>query len=135
MQVAGEVHQTPLRMLATPAGSGVLWTVQVLPFHCSARVEVKPVAAEPANPVAVHAVDETHETAFSVFWFVAVGLGAVWIVQALPFQRSASGRSASPTVGLEKPTAVQLAAEVHETPFSRLTESLSGLAPFGFGAF
>jgi len=54
------------------------------------------------------------------------GLSVAWIVQVLPFQYSPTVVSA-PLV-CWSPTAMQLLAEVHETPFSWTRE-----APAGFG--
>ena len=66
----------------------------------------------------MHIVAELHRTTKRKLWVAPVGFGVVWIVQLLPFHRSASGMQAVP-VRL-RPTAVQAAAEEHETPSSRL---------------
>lgn len=128
VQVVAESHETPSRTLFDPDGLGVAWIAQVLPFHCSARVAIAPEAAEPENPVAVQAVDETHEIAFSEFWFCPARLGVVWIAHLLPFQCSASG-ACSPALISWLPTAVQLVAELQEIP----ERSLPAAAADGLG--
>ena len=60
----------------------------------------------------MHAVADVHETPFRL-----TPLGVAWIVQVLPFHRSASVT----WLLLSSPTAVHAVADVHDTPFSRLT--------------
>ena len=63
MQAEAEVHDTPVsRLLLTPAGSGVGWTVQRVPSQCSDNV-TRPDAFE-VHPTAVHEVGELQETLF-----------------------------------------------------------------------
>jgi len=69
----GARHDTPLRDGSEPpAGMGVLWMVQVVPFQASAQIW--PVA----EPTAVHAVAELQDTSLS--WLVVdpAGLGVCW---------------------------------------------------------
>ena len=51
-----------------------------------------------------------------------LSLGIVVIVQVLPLQRSAITRESDSRVGVTSPTATQLVAELHETPFSTVAE-------------
>ena len=84
--------------------------LQLVPFHRSARVLALGVKAlEP--PTAVHADADVHDTPLSVAppWD---GLGVGWMLQRVPFHRSARVvPSALP------PTAVHADADVHDTPF------------------
>ena len=136
LQVVDEAHETPLkRLLSEPAGLGVLAIVQVRPFQRSARVEVAELSSEPVKPVAVQAVAEWHETALNLSFLVPARRGASWTAQVLPFQCSASSwvdTSLGPLGGLKKPTAMQLLAEVHETPVKVLEALGPGL--YGLGA-
>jgi hypothetical protein len=77
-------------------------------------------------PTAVHDVAEVHETPLRSLLVAPLGFGVVWIVQLLPSQRSASVVPGAPV--LEKPTAVQAAADVHETPLRE-----AAVAPLGLG--
>ena len=120
VQAVAEVHDTLYRIDDfTPLGLGVGSTVQVVPFHFSATVKEAPVVgpSELEVPTAVQAVAEVHETP-SRFGLVApVGVGVVWIVQAVPFHRSAMVLYTVTFVDgtSNSPTAVQAVAEVHET--------------------
>jgi hypothetical protein len=75
-----------------------------------------------ANPTASHALGELQATPLNAVDMAPTGLGAVWIVQAVPFQPSASG------IPEREPTAVQAVDDAHDTPASRLV-----VAPIGFG--
>src|SRR5664279_155130 len=55
-----------------------------------------------------------------------VGLGVVWTVQLVPFQRSASVTTVKPV--LDNPTAVQAVLDVHDTP-----PRLLPVVPVGLG--
>jgi hypothetical protein len=102
------VHDTPF---SVPLGAaGVVWIVQVVASHSSARVPA------PAVPTAEQDRSVAHETAESRP-LLSVGVAACWIVQLVPFQNSASAAG----IGLvEKPTAVHDVADVHETPSKEL---------------
>jgi len=54
VQVVADVHDTPFRVVAG-LRAGVVWSVQLVPFHNSGTI-----------PTAVQAVAEVHETAESV---------------------------------------------------------------------
>jgi hypothetical protein len=69
----------------------------------------------------VQLVADTHEATYRLLSDVPGGLGVDWIVQVLPFQYSAKVRRP------ELPTAMQLAAEAHETPSSPLPVVLLGV--------
>jgi hypothetical protein len=76
-------------------------------------------------PTAVHARDELQETAVSALAFAPTGVGARWIDQRAPFQRSTS---AAPSRGLALnfvPTATHIRREAHDTDTLR-TPSLPG---------
>ena len=85
VQAFGAVHATPCRAGSEPpAGMGVFWMVQFVPFHPSAQVWPE------AEPTAVHAVAERHETSLSWLVVEPARLGVAWMVQLVPSQRSAS---------------------------------------------
>jgi hypothetical protein len=60
-----------------------------VPSQRSASVTGVPVLSV-LFPTAVHAVAEMHDTPDSLLACAPLGLGVVWIVQLVPFQRSAS---------------------------------------------
>ena len=112
-----EVHDTPLRALAlAPAGLGVAWMDQAVPFQCSASVPWRPRPLK-EFPVAVHAAAEVHETALKMLPEAPAGCGVAWMDQFVPFQRSASS-AASPALLASYPTAVQAVAAEHDTASS-----------------
>src|SRR6266566_7753804 len=81
---------TPERRLAlAPAGLGLDWIAQLLPFQRSARVRPTP-ALFVEYPTAVHRVVEGQATPRSRLLVAPLGLGVDWTAQLLPFQRSAS---------------------------------------------
>jgi len=122
MQAEGEVQDTPIRKLCTaPGGLGVGWTVQVVPFHRSARV---PPLAVP--PTAVQAEREAHDTLFSAP--PPAGLGVGWRRQVVPFHRSARVAMVRDLL-VVAPTATQAERAMQATLF-RLLDA----APGGFGA-
>src|SRR6516162_284015 len=122
MQADGDVQDTPFRKLCTaPAGLGMGWMVQVVPFHRSARV--LPLAVP---PTAVQAEREAHDTLFSAP--PPAGLGVDWIRQVVPFHRSARVAMARDLL-VVPPTATQAEGAVQPTLF-RLLDA----APAGFGA-
>jgi hypothetical protein len=94
-------------------GLGVVVTVQVVPFHASAKVTVAP-ALLTSPPTAMQASAELHDTPLRV---VDVGLGVVMTAQAVPFHISARVTS-SPALLVRLPTAMQASAELHDTPLS-----------------
>ena len=104
MHADGEVQATVFRKANwAPAGVGVGWMRQRVPFHRSARVPALEV------PTAVQADADVHATLARKPppW---AGLGVGWIRQVVPFHRSARAPA------LEPPTAVQADADVHATP-------------------
>ncbi len=48
-------------LLTDPAGCGVVWIVQTVPFHSAANGVLEPEAS-PDNPTAVQALDEVQDT-------------------------------------------------------------------------
>ena|SRR5215467_11084316 len=75
--------------------------------------------------MAVQASAEEHDTPKS--WVVLTErLGMAWMLQLVPFQRSASGRPELVRVPWS-PTAVQAFAEVHDTLRRKLSSAPAGL--------
>jgi hypothetical protein len=87
VQAVADVHETPLSSLPLAPGKfGVVWSDQLVPFQCSARVISLPMLST-EFPTAVHAMDDAHETPLSML--APFGFGVVWIDQVVPFQLSA----------------------------------------------
>jgi hypothetical protein len=82
-------HETPLSIGLPDGGLGVVWIVQLLPFHRSARVLVGNEFVVEYPPTAVHAAEALQDTPPNVASVVPDGSGVVWIVQLLPFHRAA----------------------------------------------
>jgi hypothetical protein len=123
MHAVADVHETPVRKLfGTPAGAGIVWTLQLVPFHRSAMT-----CAALLLPTAVHADGEVQETAFKNDpGLPEVGVGSM--LQLVPSQCSVSVPSELPELSRAVPTATQAVGDVHETPFSA-----PAAAPPGFG--
>jgi hypothetical protein len=84
--------------------------VQLVPFNRSARSFVA------VPPTAVQAEAEVQETALKASPGL-VKVGVCWMCQAWPFQRSAIVPTGLPELSKPAiPTAMQLEAEVHDTP-------------------
>jgi hypothetical protein len=63
-----DVQETPESTLSRlPAGAGMLWIVQLVPFQRSANAtkELPKLPGVPEYPTAVHAVADVHDTAVS----------------------------------------------------------------------
>jgi hypothetical protein len=119
-------HDTPPRtLLVAPAGLGVVWIVQLVPFQASANVAV---AAAPLvnDPTAVQTVADGHDTPLSWLPVAPAGFGVLWTAQLLPFQ--ASARTWLPLLSEKLPAAVHALADAHDTPLSWLV-----LAPVTLG--
>src|SRR5215469_17582458 len=85
MQADAEAQATVFRKVnCAPAGLGVGWMLQLVPFHRSARLPALEF------PAAMHADADVQATPFSSPppWG---GLGVPWMVQRVPFHRSARG--------------------------------------------
>src|SRR5215472_815391 len=103
-----ETHETSLSWLeVTPAGFGVDWTPQELPFHTSASVSVVPPLSN--CPTASQDDDDVHQMPGSC---APPGSGMLTIVQVLPLRLSES--RLLPTF----PTAMQVAVPVQDTALS-----------------
>ena len=90
MQALADVHDTPASwLLSTPAGLGVDWIAQLLPFQRSANVITSPPLLREA-PTAVQALAAVHDTAYSALPVAPVGAGVRRIVQLVPSQTSAN---------------------------------------------
>jgi hypothetical protein len=84
MQLEAAVHETAARFApADPAGLGMDWSVQVLPFQDSASgvFDSPPWTWVPENPTAMQLDAAVHETPFRVPSFAPVGSGVGWIAQ------------------------------------------------------
>jgi hypothetical protein len=105
--------------------AGVAWTDQLVPSHASASAcSVLPALV---CPTAVQAVAAVHDTWASALAAAPAGPGVGWIDHRFPFQASARVR-VSPFLPLsDRPTAVQAAAEVHETPPRKVPAEPAGL--------
>jgi hypothetical protein len=105
---------------------GVVWTDQLVPFHRSvSEVREVPFCDDVADPAAVHALVEVHDTPSRTPPRTELGVG--WIDQLVPFQASANAER-SPLPSSTSPTAVQAVAEVHDTALR-----LGHGAPVGLG--
>src|SRR5215469_7317353 len=117
VQAESDVQDTPFRA-PPPAGLGIGRSCQVRPFHHSAR------AAGARDllvvcPTVRQADGEAHHALFRKLDAAPGGLGAAWMRQVVPADRSAS--TAVDPFRSEYPTAVEdAAAGVHATPISRL---------------
>src|SRR5205085_1258889 len=116
VQALLDVHDTPpLRTLAVaPAGLGVLWIVQLLPFQTSASVTGMPPSSV-SYPTAVHAVLAVHDTSLKKSSWAPFGFGVLWTAHPVPFHRSARVTS-FPALFRYCPTAAQALLEAHDTP-------------------
>jgi hypothetical protein len=72
-------------------------------------------------------IPHLHDTPARELPRAPLGMGVFWMVQALPFQRSASG-TVVPALLVYDPTAVHADADVHDTPARELP-----CAPLGLG--
>ena len=121
------MHDTPTsRLRVAPAGFGVRWIDQLLPFHRSASV-ASPPPRFVNDPTAVQDLGDAHDTPSRLLLVAPAGFGVRWIDQLLPFHRSASVTS-PPARLVENPTAVQELGDGHDTP-----SSLLDMPPAGFG--
>jgi hypothetical protein len=126
MQEVETLHATPTRvLLLVPAGSGVGWTDQVVPFHRSSSVLLT-LAALKESPTAVQAVALVHATAARELITEPSGLGVERIDQALPFHCSARVVTAFEVL-IEYPTATQAVGAVHDTPARKVLRAPTGL--------
>ena len=108
MHAEAELQATPARELSNaPAGSGLGWIVQAVPSHSSARVW------RSESPTAIHAEAEMQDTPFMEVSAVPAGVAVGSTVQAVPSHPSARVWD---ELILERPTAVQAVAEVHDMP-------------------
>lgn len=111
VQAERDEHETPLKKCPwLPGGVGVAWTLQADPFHRSAR------SFEAVFPAATQAEEEVQETADRKDpGLFEVGVG--WMRQPWPSQRSVIVPTGLPELSKPAtPTAMQVDADVHETP-------------------
>src|SRR5215471_6826447 len=114
-------HDTLIRKLCTaPAGLGVDWTVQFVPFQRSASVFSEPPLA--TSPTAVHTFAPLQDTPLRLLFDA---LGVVPTDQNLPFQVSTTA-SKTPPLSSSPPTAVQKVANGHDTVCRSLARAPDG---------
>src|SRR5215472_15785281 len=119
-------HATPLKKLPWPADStGVGWMVQVVPFHRSARVVVPEFDVAFTFPAAVQAAGVVQDTAARTP--PGGGLGVGWMLQSVPFHRSARVLIGLPALSVWAPTAVQNEGEVQDAPAKKLPAAPEGV--------
>ena len=112
MQAEADVQATVFRKVnCAPAGLGVGWMLQLVPFHRSARLPALEF------PAAVHADADVQATPFSSPPPLA-GLGVAWMVHLAPFHLSAKVLALG-VKGLEAPVAMHVVADVQATPLRK----------------
>jgi hypothetical protein len=104
---------------------GLLWIVQRMPFQRSASGTSAPLV--PADPTAVQAVAEVHDTPVRLLFWAPGGGGVAWVAHLAPSQRSAR-LTLTPLPPSKDPTAVQAVADGQET-----AERLLFWTPVGLG--
>ena len=126
MQAAGELQDTPLSPEpGDPAGLGTDWMLHFVPFQPAASgTEAWELSI--SLPAAVQAVAAEHDTASSSLASDPEGAGTPWMLQLVPFHRSASD-VVTPVLPVCAPTAVQAFAAVHETAKNPLSGWPAGL--------
>src|SRR5215470_17935429 len=126
MQTVAELHDIPANPEPIdPAGAGVAWTRQLAPFHRSANGTLVPEWSRLAPP-AVQAVAGVQDTARNSLPIDPASPGVAWMLQPVPFHRSASG-VVVPWIPVWAPTAVHARAEVQETAKNPLSGWPAGL--------
>src|ERR1700728_3398129 len=124
MQVADDAHETPVSRLDLPSlGLGV--SDQAVPSQASTMV-CSAMPGPSNSPTAVQSPTAAQETPRRVLAASVLPGGGGTTDQAVPSQGSARG-FVSPWLGVYDPTAVQLPADVQETPRSSLLDPLRGL--------
>src|SRR5215469_6984035 len=112
MQADADAQATVFRKVNwAPAGLGVGWMLQPVPFHRSARLPALEF------PTAVHTDADAQATPFSSPPPPG-GLGVAWMVQRVPFHRSARVLALG-VKGLEAPAAMHVVADVQATPLRK----------------
>jgi hypothetical protein len=85
------LHAIPANRYSSPEGAvGVDWIVQIVPFHRSTSGSIA-LALLMYEPVAVHVLDDVHETAPNSVLLAPVGATGVLSVHSVPFRISANG--------------------------------------------
>src|SRR5215469_7306481 len=126
MQAVAEPHEIAANQEPTePAGACVTWTRQLVPFHRSASGTLV-LGLSPSAPPAVQAAAEVQDTARNSLPIDPAGRAVAWMLQAVPFHRSAS-EVLLPWASVWAPTAVQARAEVQETAKNPLSGWPAGL--------
>jgi hypothetical protein len=118
VQLSAAGQATADRLLdGDPAGLGVGWICQLLPFHRSASVSCAP---DPTTncPTAVHAEPDGHDTPLKALAAAPGGFGVDSTVHTPPLRRSASV-TPSPDSLTCKPTAVHADAVGQDTALKK----------------
>jgi hypothetical protein len=133
VHAVADVHDTPFSWLrAAPAGAGVFWIDQLVPFQRSTRVTWMPVWLV-SYPTAVHALAVVHDAPFSWLSAAPPGVAVFWIDHLEPCQTSAEVSSVPVLLACD-PTAEHAEPSGHETPFSAFAHSSPPHLALGYGA-
>jgi hypothetical protein len=113
VQADADAHETAPKKDPGLSEVGVAWMLHVVPSQRSTTVPTGLPELSKAAPTAVQTEAEVHETPVKKLNDAPAGAGVGWMLQIVPFQRSARSPEAV------FPTAVQAEAEVHETAFKK----------------
>src|SRR3954464_8729841 len=91
MQAVSAGQETATSRLFPAAGFGVASTAQPLPFQRSATVSSRDEASSKCHPTAAQTVPDVQVTPSRELAGPPTGFGVGWVVQLVPFQRSARG--------------------------------------------
>src|SRR5262249_8259171 len=116
VQNEGGVQDTPAKKPPrAPEGGGTGWVWQRVASHRSATSPVgKPELAKDV-PTAMQDTRGAHETPNRAVPGARAGLGVGWMLQVVPFHRSARVPVGLPKLSVRAPTAVQATADVQDT--------------------
>ena len=119
MQDLGDAHDTPSRLLlVAPAGFGVRWIDQLVPFHRSASVAAAPVRLV-ENPTAVQELSDAHDTPSGLLDMPPAGFGVCCTAQP---KAEAPGAIASHSASVTNPTTRRLIGRLSSAALIRLYE-------------
>ena len=120
------VHETDVSATGVaPVATAAVWVDQIAPFQLSISGCAAPALVN-ETPVAVHALAAGQDTPSSAPPVVPVAVGVVSMLQAVPFQRSASGEMMPPAL-IEAPVAVQAFDALHDTAKNTLDTAFAGV--------
>jgi hypothetical protein len=116
VQNEGEVQATPAKKLpGAPEGAGTGWICHCWPFHRSATSPVGKPELSKDVPTAMQNVRAVQETPKRAVPGAPAGLGVGWMVQFVPFHRSARVPVGLPKLSVRAPTAVQATDDMQDT--------------------